>query len=390
MVSELVSQRAFATEAGTARYARRHGQGRDPSAFNHFGQLHLSSLGLGSYLGPLTDAQDEAYEAAVLEVVRRGVNVIDTASNYRCQRSERAIGKALATLLHEPPHSLLDPPTRGEMYRSELLVASKAGFVPFDTDPPADPAEWFSAQTVGRGLCTADELVARCHCMAPAFITAALQQSRVNLGLAALDVYFVHNPETQLQILPLAVVEERLRRAFEALEAAVDRGEIRVYGIATWSGLRAQPGERDYLSLERVVRLAEEVAGLRHHCKAVQLPVSLAMPEACLLANQTVRGEAMTVLQAAQKLGLVTFASAPLHQGRLSQVRLGHVPGLLDLDSAGLALQFARSVPGVASALVGMATQAHVLANTRLLDLPKAPEAWIERAAHPPAAAVYP
>ncbi len=390
MVSELVSQRAFATEAGTARFAKRQGQGRDPSAYNHLGQLHLSSLGLGSYLGPATDAQDQAYEDAVLEAVRRGVNVIDTASNYRCQRSERAIGKALATLLHESPQSLLDPPTRGELYRSELLIASKAGFVAFEGQPPCDPGAWFSAQTIGQGLCAEDELVANCHCMAPAFLTVTLQKSRANLGLATLDVYFVHNPETQLQILGRDVVEARLRRAFEALEAAADRGEIRVYGIATWSGLRARPGERDYLSLERVVRLAEDVAGLRHRCKAVQLPVSLAMPEACVLANQTVRGETMTALQAAQKLGLVAFASAPLHQGRLARVRPGHVAPLQDLDSTGLALQFARSLPGVASALVGMANPAHVRENTRLFDLPRAPSAWLERAAHPPTAAVYP
>lgn len=378
MVSELVSQREYATEAGTARFARRHGQDRDPGAFNLAALLQLSSLGLGTYLGPATDAQDARYEAAVIEAVRRGINVLDTASNYRCGRSERAVGRALATLLES-----------GEIFRSEVLIASKAGFVPFDGTSPVDPAGWLRDRTIGRGLCAEDELVACCHCMAPAYLTDTLQRSRAQLGLATIDVYFVHNPETQLQILALEQVEDRLRRAFEALEAAADRGEIRVYGVATWSGLRARPGERDHLSLERIVALAEQVAGLRHRCKAVQLPVNLAMPEAFVLQNQTVRGEAMTALQAAQRLGMLAFASGPLQQGRLAKLRPAHVAPLGELDPAGVALQFARSVPGVTSALVGMANPTHVTENTRLLGIPRAPSGWIERSAQPAVAAVY-
>jgi predicted aldo/keto reductase-like oxidoreductase len=137
------------------------------------------------------------------------------------------------------------------------------------------------------------------------------------------------------------------------------------------------------------VRLAEQVAGLRHRCKAVQLPVNLAMPEAYVLANQTVRGEPMSALQAAQRLGMLAFASGPLHQGRLARIRPAHVPLLTDLDPAGHALQFARSVPGVTSALVGMASPEHVVENTRLLGLPRAPQGWVDRAAQPPVAAVY-
>lgn len=382
MVSELITQRAFATEAGTERFVQRHGHGRDPGAFSHIAQLHLSSLGIGTYLGEPTDAVDAAYERALVDAVRRGINVIDTASNYRCQRAEHVVGAALRTLIET-----------GEIFRSEVLVASKAGFVPFVGQPPADVAAYLRARTVDRGLCAPDELVACCHCMAPAYLTDMLAQSRARLGLDTIDVYFVHNPETQLQVLPRDIVDDRLRRAFEALEAAADRGEIRVYGIATWSGLRARPGERDYLSLEHVVRLAEDVAGSGHRCKAVQLPVSLAMPEAVVLANQTVRGEAMSALHAAQHLGLVAFASGSLQQGRLARVQPGHVhpqPELDCLGPAAVALQFARSAPGVTTALCGMASEAHVAANTRLLDLPRASPAWLARAARQPEAAAWP
>ncbi len=373
MVSELISQRDFCTEAGTARFAARHSHGKAADAFNVAAQLTLSSLGIGTYLGASTDAADERYTAALVDAVRRGINVIDTASNYRCQRSERAVGQALQTLF-----------ASGEVFRSEILVASKAGFVSFDGCPPSDVASYMRKMTIDRGLCAELELSAGCHCIAPDFIDATLQTSLQNLNLSTIDVYFLHNPETQLQTLGKDDLDDRLRRAFERLELAADRGQIRVYGIATWSGLRAKPHERDHLSLERVLQCAHDVAGSRHRCRAVQLPMNLMMPEAFTLANQLVRGEMTTVLQAAQRLGLVVFGSGPLLQGKLAKRFPAHVPILHEtFDAAATALQFARSLPGVTSTLVGMATMEHVVTNTALLSQPRAPQSWLTRAAQP-------
>lgn len=187
-----------------------------------------------------------------------------------------------------------------------------------------------------------------------------------------------------MQTLGKDELDDRLRRAFERLELAADRGQIRVYGIATWSGLRAKPHERDHLSLERVLQCAHDVAGSRHRCRAIQLPMNLMMPEAFILNNQVVRGELMTLLQAAQRLGLVVFGSGPLLQGKLTKRWPAHVPVLHeDFDAAATALQFARSLPGVASTLVGMASLDHVAENTRLLSQPRAPQAWFARAAQP-------
>lgn len=47
--------------------------------------LHLSTVGLGTYLGLPDDKTDfDVYNAAKLLVQSGGVNVIDTAINYRC------------------------------------------------------------------------------------------------------------------------------------------------------------------------------------------------------------------------------------------------------------------------------------------------------------------
>lgn len=374
MVTELVSARQFATEAGTRRFVQRHGPVLARDAYNLTGQLQFSSLGIGTYLGAMTDAADAAYQDAVVEAVRRGVNVIDTAANYRQQRSERLVGRALAHLQDS-----------GEIFRSEVLVLTKAGFVPQPGEPIADPLGWATAQTVGQGLCAPEELVSCCHCMAPGWLRHSLAQSLANLQLQTVDVFFVHNPETQLQTLDREAFYDRLRKAFEALEAAADAGQLRVYGLATWSGLRAKPHERDFVSLERVMQVAHEVAGTRHRMRAIQLPLNLAMPEAFCYRNQEVRGESLTVLEAAQRLGLAVFASAPLHQGKLSRRALPHVPPLphgLD-DPQQQALQFARSAPGVTCALVGMGQTAHVADNLTVLRQPRAPLDWLHAASRP-------
>jgi len=61
--------------------------------------LELSSVGLGTYLGPPDDATDfEVYNALKLLALSGGVNVVDTAINYRCQKAERTVGAALKTL----------------------------------------------------------------------------------------------------------------------------------------------------------------------------------------------------------------------------------------------------------------------------------------------------
>src|SRR5215831_21253916 len=61
--------------------------------------VSMSSIGLGIYLGDNTDADDVAYAAAIRKAVISGINVVDTAINYRAQRSERAVGAAIHALL---------------------------------------------------------------------------------------------------------------------------------------------------------------------------------------------------------------------------------------------------------------------------------------------------
>ncbi|MFQ5778294.1 MAG: aldo/keto reductase [Terriglobia bacterium] len=349
----------FATREGTRRYRDRFAGQAGAGHFREQNGLWLSSLGVGTYLGDHDAATDELYACAVARALELGVNVIDTAINYRFQRSERSIAAAVGALVEQ-----------GKLARDELVVATKGGFLTFDGDLPPDPMRYFQESYVHTGVVRPEEIVGGMHCLAPGYLENQLERSRRNLDLETIDIYYLHNPETQLQAVPRPEFLERMRAAFEKLEEAVAAGQVRFYGTATWEGYRRPPPAPDYLSLEELVRLAEQVAGTDHHFKVVQLPYNLAMPEAFVAPNQAVDGETVPLLEAARRLGVTVFASASILQGRVARNLPAEIreplKGELETD-AQCALQFVRSTPGVGAALVGMKQIAHVEENLRLV-----------------------
>lgn len=353
-----------ATPHGTARYRDRFRQAMTAGHMTPSpGGLWLSSLGIGTYLGELDDEDDRLYREAVAAAVRAGCNVIDTAVNYRCQRSERSIGGALATLA--------GPPGEGEFFtREEIVVATKGGFIPFDGGFPADPLEWFRSAIMVPGIAGPQDVVADCHIMTPRYLDAQIDWSRRNLGLQTLDIYYVHNPETQLQEVSRHEFLVRLRAAFELLESKVAGGAIGVYGVATWDGLRLPPDHPSHLSLKELISVAEQAGGAAHHFRAIQLPVNLAMTEACLVPNQQSGGRRVPLLEAAHDAGMTVMASGSLLQGQIiAALERSPVPGVRTAAQRGL--QLVRSIPGVSTALVGMKHLEHVRENTELCGIPR-------------------
>ncbi len=288
---------------------------------------------------------------AVVSSVRGGIDLVDTAINYRGERGERSVGAALRDLIDS-----------GTVGRDELIVCSKGGFVPVADDPH----EWFAAQYVrSKGLKETD-LVAGCHSMHPAYLLDQLDRSLANLGLESLDIYYVHNPETQLGEVDVEAFYARLQGAFAALEDAVKKGKISSYGVATWNAFRVPPDAGDHVELARV----KSVAG--PNFRFVQLPLNLAMPEALLHPTQTIGADVVPALEAARRLGVAAISSGSMCQGRI----LGRLPPWLTTAISGLktdalrALQFTRSAPGLLGALVGMKSQEHVRENLELISVP--------------------
>src|SRR5260370_40102464 len=94
--------RKSATPRGpTRRYAKRFAAKAAEGYFREAHGLVFSSLGIGTYLGQPDAKTDESYTAAVVAAAECGINVIDTAINYRLQRSERNIGAAIQQLATE-------------------------------------------------------------------------------------------------------------------------------------------------------------------------------------------------------------------------------------------------------------------------------------------------
>ncbi|HEY6138605.1 MAG TPA: aldo/keto reductase [Thermoanaerobaculia bacterium] len=311
-----------ASTEGTERFAERMGGGR-PGFYRLEQGLHISSIGIGTCRGKPGPATDAAYLSALGTAFRGGINLVDTAIIYRDQQSERLVGAAIGELIEQ-----------GNGQRDELVVCTKGGYL--SSEHGGDDVD---------GI----------HSIAPAFLADQLRRSLGNLGLTTIDVYYIHNPELQLRTVSVPKFLTRMRRAFECLESAASRGAIRYYGTATW------PGYIDgMLSLPALAAIAREVAGEAHRFRFIQLPFSLGMQEAL----------AADVLNAARELGITVIANAPLWQGRLTSDHPA---------DAQRALQFARSAPGIAAALVGMSSSRHVEENLAVAAQPPLTRREFER-----------
>lgn len=335
------------------------------------GGLTFSSLGLGTYLGRPDSATDVQVEAAVSLAIESGrVNVVDTAINYRHQRAERSVGRALGQLF-----------TAGRARREEVFVATKAGYLAPDGESGLSPAEWVRRELIEPGHLDAKDVVDGSHSMSPEYLEDQAERSRRNLGLETLDLLYLHNaPDAQIPHIGLAAFWDRLRLAFGRLEELRRRGTIAYYGLATWDALRARPDDPRFMPLEPAVKIAEEAGGVAHGFRFVQFPLNVALPEAVSFANQPVGDSRETLLSATRRLGLGVFTSVPLLQGELA--RAG--PNYGALSRAASAIQWARSAPGNLAPLLGLKRPEHLSEGLQVASqIPWEPAEFEERVPRP-------
>ncbi|MFN2531504.1 MAG: aldo/keto reductase [Pyrinomonadaceae bacterium] len=345
-----------ATAEGTTRYRNRFSERVAPHHFRLARSLTLASIGIGTYLGDPDERTDANYTEAIVRAVELGVNVIDSAANYRFQRSERSIGSALNLLFSDG------------FERDEIVICTKGGYLPFDGVPPHDVRGYVEKAFVRPGIASFDDFVGGSHCMTPAYLQNQLEQSLANMGVDCVDLYYIHNPESQLPHVSVAEFEHRLSLAFEMLEQNRAAGRIKFYGVATWNGFRVAPSAREYHSFSRMIELAQKTGGNDHGFRFIQLPFNLAMAEALTMVNQSVSGKDMTLIEAATELGVAVMASASMLHGRVAQRLpddLRQALGNLATDAQS-AIQFVRSIPGLTTALVGMSQPQHVEENMQL------------------------
>ncbi|HEX9678448.1 aldo/keto reductase [Nitrososphaera sp.] len=363
--------KGFATPDGTRKYMESAvAAGKPKEHFRTFDGLHLSSIGMGTYLGDLTQKDDEAVENAVYNSVKSGaINVIDTAINYRAMKSEKSIGSALLRLESEG------------ISRDRVFISTKNGYITNDGDfPGVDVMEYMYKMYISTGVITADDISSGYNVMNPAYLAKCIDRSLANMHLSTIDLVYVHNAfESWHSDVSREKFMEMLARAFEVYEQYRKQGKLRYYGMATWTCFRVPPESNEYLSLQDAVKVAESVGGKDHGFRFIQLPYNLAYSEALLLKNQQAGADVnLTILQAAVKLGIGVFTSIPLFQGRLLRSQIPDYPGAK--DSISRLLQLVRSSPAVIAPLVGQKRPEHVQENLKVADAPPLTKAEFEQA----------
>lgn len=229
--------------------------------------LQWSPIGFGCSAVDSTE-----HLSSIQQALAGGINLLDTSTNYGDGASQLIVGRALA-------HTGC----------TDTVLVSKIGYV--------RPGEEEAAY----------EMVGGCHCLHPDFLAWQLDRSLQRLGVDALDVCLLHNPEEQLRALSRDEVFSRIRSAFERLESEVGAGRIREYGVS--SNHFARPAaDTSALPLERVLAMAREVAGSNHHCRVIQLPLNLFEADAAI----RVLDDGRTVLEQASQAGLKVLTNRPL------------------------------------------------------------------------------
>jgi len=358
LINEYRAVAGYATAEGTRKFMEKaFKNGMANSHFRSFNNLNFSSLGIGTYLGRLTAEDDRDLENAIYHSLKSGaVNVIDTAINYRSMKSEKNIGHAIKRLIEDKIIS-----------RDQVFISTKNGYITNDGDyPTIDVLEYMHKMYISQGIIDSKDISSGYNVLNPNYIRRCIDKSLTNMQLETIDLVYIHNAyESWFQDISRSEFNEKIRRVFQVYEEYRSQNKIRYYGMATWTCFRLPRNEEGYLSLEDMVRIAEDVAGKDHGFRFIQLPYNLAYREAYSLRNQTVNSDKdFTILEACNKLNIGVFTSVPLLQAKLFDAK---IPDYLGIDNQLLKIvQLTRSTPNVIAPLLGQKKLNHVKENIEL------------------------
>jgi aryl-alcohol dehydrogenase-like predicted oxidoreductase len=364
-----ISFMAEATFDDTLNFAKKFKNYKD--FYIKHNDLIFSKLGLGTFNKEPYKEENYVfhYIEGVKEAIRSGINLIDTASNYRYGQSEKEIGIALKELLDED-----------EIKREELIICSKGGFIQLDYPFPENPYEWIDEKIIKAKLATKDDIELDQHCLTADFIEWSCKKSLENVGIDCFDIYYLHNPEMQILKLGYDKFLKKVESIFKRFEKMVTMGLIKNYGVAVWNGFISEiSGEN--INLEDLVNIAKKVGGENHHFKYIQTPFNIGKTSIYILPTQKVNGEECTLLQAAHRLKIGVISSSSLLQMNLFKKSFKPETGYL-LDSKmvlendiQLALQFVRSTPGIISSLFASKAPIHIKKNLEITKIKATPRA---------------
>ena len=345
----------FATKEDTERFAKRSLANKEN--YKTIKEFTLSNVGIGTYLGELDSKTDLLVKNAIKESIYGGINVVDTAINYRAQKAERSVQNAISELIEE-----------GKINRSEIFISTKNGYVTNDGDIKEDFWQYVNREYIQRGIIQSGDISSGYHCMTVSYIEDQLNRSLKNLDLECIDLMYLHNPvEGQIKDITKEEFIKNLKTIFEFYESKRLDGKIQFYGLATWECFRVSQDHPQYLSLSEVLHIAHQVAGEKNGFRFIQLPFNMYLDQAMMMKNQKLNENNTTILDVARQNDIGVFTSVPLMQGKL--LTPGVMPEFGDLPAPLRCLQFIRSTPGVLAPLVGQKTESHVKENLEIMRI---------------------
>ena len=239
----------YATPEGTKKFVERHTE-IPKQNYTNVHNLTLSNVGIGTYLGNPDIETDKLVEAAVKKSILGGINVIDSAINYRAQKAERSMGNAISQLIDN-----------NDISREEIFVSTKNGYVTNDGDIQEGLMQYVMREYGKTGIVNEGDISPGYHCMTLPYLNDQLERSLKNLGLECIDLMYLHNSVEGQTHIPRDHFLKNLKDVFEFYEKKRKEGKIRFYGMATWECFRVTPENPLFLRLTDVMDIAIQAGG---------------------------------------------------------------------------------------------------------------------------------
>jgi aryl-alcohol dehydrogenase-like predicted oxidoreductase len=267
--------------------------------------LQCHWLGFGCYRVAKGNA---GHEAALRGYLERGGNLIDTSANYGDGASEELVGDVL-----------------GDFPREKMILVTKGGYIQGQNMTLAQQRDFPETVQYGPGIW---------HSIHPEFLETQIELSCERLKQDFVDVYLLHNPEYFLEDIAhrrevtAADHDEfyrRIREAFRFLEAKVEQGKIRWYGVSSNNFVHGA----SMPTATSVARCFEQAQSLSpgHHFRVVQFPLNLYEGGSVLVQDN----DGVSALEYCRRHGLGTLANRPLnafHQNELVRLADWAAPGV--------------------------------------------------------------
>ena len=264
-------------------------------------ELHYSEIGIGTYLGDSNEVIDDRLLKVIEGAILKGINLIDTAPNYRCERSEKVIGSIL-----------------NKIDRSKIVLSTKVGFLPFEKKEPQHYDQYFKDRFINSGIINIDNVYGDWQSFHPDYIEWQLNESLKRLNTDYVDIYYLHNPDELLEYIDIDKFYSIIYDAFTFLDKMIKVGKIKYVGISTWNGFLDNELKID---LNKIIDISNNALSSSRF-KFLQVPYSLAMTDYLLKKTQTNLSDnkKYSLMHLANLNNIDVITSAPLYHGKLIEI----------------------------------------------------------------------